>query len=202
MFCIKCGAQAVAGNFCEKHFLERSTLFELDDFTTYFCRQCGTFRHGPVEEQIRSSIKTKNTVTKCEIKTKRVGNRLVVSAACSGYIRPLKSLVTEEKKSFVIIKNKTCENCVKISGNYHESVLQVRGPNQEKVMKKLRYLLPHNSIVAINRLKEGYNILITDKKIAAKTVGVLQEKFSITSSYKLVGQKKGKKLYRNYYAVR
>lgn len=202
MFCVKCGLPAAAENLCERHFLERNNLFEIDSFSADFCRQCQNFHKGPVEEQIRNAIRTKHKITGCDIRTKRVGNRLLVSVACSGYIRPLKNRTTEKKNSIVLIRNKKCGNCIKVSGGYYEAVLQARGERLERIMNKMGFFLPSEAVVSISKLKEGYDVRIMDKKIAAKAATRLGEYFDIKTSYKLVGEKKGKKLYRNFYAIR
>lgn len=202
MFCIKCGSPAVAENFCERCFLHGKHLFEIESFHADFCKQCGTFHKGPIEEQIKSSVKTKNRINKCDIKTRRIGNRIVVFATCSGYIRPLKNPVTENRKSDVFTKNRLCENCIKISGRYHEAIFQIRGSGTEKILKRIMHFLPSSSIVDVKRIKEGCDILVTDKKLASRVATVLRGNFEIKSSYKLVGEKNGKELYRNYYAIR
>lgn len=201
MFCVKCGKPAVADNLCEKCFLLSASLFEIKNFEAGFCRQCGNFHKGPIEDQIRSKIKSKHKITKCDITTKRVGNRILVTVNCSGYIKPLKHIVHGERKSIVIVKNRKCENCIKISGGYYEAVLQARGEHTERISKKIMSMAKE-SVVSVKQLKEGYDILLTDKKIAAKIATQLGNYFDIRSSYKFVGEKKGKKLYRNYYAIR
>ena len=98
------------------------------------------------------------------------------------------------------MKNHKCEDCIKISGNYHEAVIQVRGAAAEKIMKSVK--CPDNMLVRVESVKGGYDIRITDKKKANEIAQLLRQKFTVKMSYKLVGEKKGIKLYRNYYAVR
>ena len=63
-------------------------------------------------------------------------------------------------------------------------------------------MLPSEAVVGVEKLKNGYDIKITDKRIASSVVKQLRDRFDVKDSYKLAGEKKGKKLYRNYYAVR
>ena len=202
MFCIKCGRPAVAENFCEKCFLESRHLFDVGSFETEFCKQCGNFHRGPIEGQIRNTIKSDNKLTSCDVKTRRIGNKIIAAVTCSGCIQQLKKAVTEERKSIAIIKTRKCENCIKISGGYYEAVLQVRGEQIDRIMNKIKYVVPNESIASISRLKEGYDIKIIDKKLGEKISSMLSEKFTINKSYKLVGEQKGKRLYRNFYAIR
>ena len=202
MFCIKCGKPAIAGNFCRQCFLEKERLFELDDFTTKICPNCGTYADGDIENQIKSMIKTKNRINSCSVKTRTAGNRVLAKVTCAGIISPLKSLATQEAKATVTVKKLKCENCIKLLGGYYEAIFQIRGPSTDRIMNKLRKFLPNDSIIDISKIKAGYDIKLSDKKIAAIAIKRLREYFEITESYKLVGEKKGKRLYRNSYAIR
>ena len=94
-----------------------------------------------------------------------------------------------------------CDNCIKIRGNYYEAVMQIRGERAEKLLNKVIESL-QTKIAAIDKIKQGYDVRIIDKKSAAFFVQNIRRKHSVTQSYKLVGKKKGKELYRNYYAIR
>ncbi len=202
MFCIKCGKPAAAGNFCRQCFLEKEKMFELDNFTTNICPNCGTYADGDIENQIRSRIKTRNKIKSCSVKTRSSGNRVLAKVTCDGIINPLKSSVSQCANIIVTVKKLKCENCIKLLGGYYEAIFQVRGPNTDRIMNKLRKFLPNGSIVDMGRIKVGYDIKLSDKKIAATAIRRLREYFEINESYKLVGEKKGKRLYRNSYAIR
>ncbi len=202
MFCIKCGNDAVAGNFCKDCFLKSNRLFEISDFTVRRCQDCGAFQDGDLDEQIKNAIKTKNRIISFHIKKSESTNRIKVDVACSGYIQSLKHLVKEEKRILVIIKKTKCKKCIQLSGGYYEAVLQIRGDNQERIIKKLKKVLKNEDISKTDRLKEGYDVRLIKKSSAPKIVRFLRDYFDVKESYKLVGEKKGKKLYRNYYAIR
>jgi len=202
MFCIKCGAEAVAGNFCRFCFLEKNRLFEIEDFTAYSCDVCNKFERGDVKYQIKDAVKSNNIITNISIRTRQVGNRIYTAVACTGKIKPLKAAVTEERKMIVFVKKRKCENCVKILGGYYEACLQVRGERSERVMRKIEKTLPGKALAGIDRTKTGFDVRIVDKKAAAETVKYLRSYFDVKESYKLVGEKKGRKLYRNFYAIR
>lgn len=202
MFCIKCGNPAVAGNFCKKCFLKREKLFELDNFTVNICPACGNYSGGTIENQIKNRVKTKNTIRSCTVKTREYGNRIIAKVICTGIIRPLKSTVPEKKEITITKRRLKCNNCIKLLGGYYEAVLQLRGPNINRILNKVGKILPEIVVVSVDTLKEGYNIKLADKKIAAKVIRQLREYFSVKESYKLVGEKKGKRLYRNFYAIR
>jgi NMD protein affecting ribosome stability and mRNA decay len=201
MFCIKCGKLAVAGNFCREHFLEREQLFKKpENFRIKMCPICGKGLN--IEEEFKRRVKTDNTLTDCTFREKRVGTLTHVTVTCEGYIRPLKSKVRHSEKFDILLKKLKCDNCIKLSGGYYEASIQVRGDQQDWIMKKIEKLLPGEMLTGVHKLKEGYDVRIVDKKVAFRIMAVLREKFTVKESYKLVGQKQGKKLYRNFYAVR
>ena len=95
-----------------------------------------------------------------------------------------------------------CALHVKLSGGYYEAVIQVRGNDRDRILKYALRLLPKKAIINIETLNEGYNIKIMHKANAATTAKHLRGKFEVKQSYKLVGSKKGERLYRNFYAIR
>lgn len=206
MFCVKCGGVAKAGVFCEKCFLGKEKLFTIDDFTLEVCESCGKVAQhrsaNSLKEAIEQKIKSTNRITKCDISTKEVGSRVYTKILCEGYIKPLKTKVSQTEKSIVTMRKKKCDSCVKLSGGYYEAVLQVRGENQERVMKKIQKFVRNEDITSVIKLKEGYDVRLMHKGSAIKAVSWLRDFFTVKASYKLVGEKKGDKLYRNFYAVR
>lgn len=199
MFCIKCGKPAVKDNFCAEHFLEAQSLFDVKDFDMVYCDLCGLREKG-IEEKIGSSIRTKYRITGKKILMKTVGNRVYATVTAKSKIKGL--MKEETKKLLVMLRKKMCDMHVKLSGGYHEAVIQVRGDGKEKILKSALRLLPENSINSIETLPEGYNIKIMRKANAAAAAKALRSKFNVKESYKLVGSKKGRMLYRNFYAVR
>ena len=204
MFCIKCGKEALKGNFCKNCFLETNSLFEIGGGILYLCEMCNSYHvkksKTDVESFITSLVKTKNVLKSVKISRKEIGNRIIADVVCSGYISGIHK--TERKRTTVIVKRHKCEDCIKISGNYHEAVIQARGENSERILKKVSSMAEPQIIANISRASTGYDIKITSKRKASKIIQVLMNKFDVNASYKLVGEKKGIKLYRNYYAVR
>jgi NMD protein affecting ribosome stability and mRNA decay len=207
MLCIKCGREAVIGNFCENCFLEKEKLFDIEDFTIAIC-DCGSYydeiwqKPRATDEIIRclieKKIKTKNKITGKKILLKKVGNRVFASVVCSGFISPCKKSKEEEKRISILIKIKKCDQCVKLIGGYYEAVLQIRG-DYDNIFDKIKCHLPKTA--RIGKIKHGYDIRFLRKSDAAKVSRKLIE-FEIKKSFKFVTTKKGKKLYRNYYSVR
>ena len=202
MFCIKCGGKAEAGNFCKDCFLKSNHLFDIEDFTALECSGCGKLQRGNIRYQIKEKILTKNVISKYEIDAKQSGHRIVAKVTCTGKINPMRSAVREEKKIIIMVKRTKCEDCIKLLGGYYEAVLQVRGERQERILNKIKKFIYNEDITRIETLKEGHDIRLRSKSSASSLVKYLRSFFDIKESYKLVGEKKGKKLYRNYYAIR
>lgn len=199
MFCIKCGKPAKVDNFCSECFLESEALFEARNTDMEFCDLCG-IKEDEILKKAEATIKTNNTLLDKKIVLKTVGNKVHATITCTGKIKGLSK--TETKNVMIILRRKMCEMHVRLSGGYYEAVIQIRGHDKEKILKKAGRLLPKKSIINVENLKEGYNIKIMHKANAAAAVRHLRQRFAVKDSYKLVGSKKGQKLYRNFYVVR
>lgn len=199
MFCIVCGSSAEADNFCSEHYAERHALFETENFSAIVCPLCGSGM--PTDEDILSHVTEKGRIKSRKIIRKQVGNRIVAKLLMKGFLKH--GIPKEEEHSIMILLRKQkCELCVKMSGGYYEAVMQLRGERKEKILQKLEALATRDDITSIESAKEGYNVKFVSKKKAATISGRLSKNFSVNSSYKLVAEKKGKKLYRNFYAIR
>ena len=141
------------------------------------------------------AIESRNRIVAKSISAAVVGNSLRITAECKGYIKPAKEMKAERKSASLKIKKRMCDVCTKISGNYHEAVFQIRGSNAEKIIKKLQSM---RAGTASGR----HDINFINKKEAAWLAKSLEKEFIVKRSFKQVGEKKGRKLYRNYYSIR
>ncbi len=210
MKCIKCGKnEAEIGYLCKKCFNDEHELFKIKNFQMYICPICGRYKlkewkmsDDPIRSAVIEKIKPLGKIVDIKTTSRKKSGRYFVTVEAKGYIEPNDLLKTERKEIEIKIKKIMCPLCVKKSGNYHEAVIQVRGRNKEKLMRVILATEEMRENVAkIKNLKEGYDILVVDKKVAEERIKNLKG-LSITKSFKLVGSKKGKPLYRNYYAVR
>jgi len=211
MFCIKCGKKAEIGNFCRKCFLERKELFKIKDFHLMVC-DCGSYYDKSwvksdldikdlVKKMIGEKIVTDNKIVNKKISLKRVGNKYIATVHCTGFISNIRK--QETKKVVVTIKKRKCDVCSKIAGGYHEAVLQIRGEKKEMILSKLKLEKPFiEAVVKIERVKNGYDIKMLDKKIARKITRKFGKKFKVKKSQKLITLKKDRRIYRDYYSIR
>jgi len=209
MFCIKCGKEAVTDKFCESCFLEGMKLFSVENIKLYFCDNCEKFHHKrekydneSVEKFILGIIiKSENRLTKKIVDFKVQDGKIECVVKVEGYINPAKTKKSQEAKFNLYTKRRKCENCVRLLGGYHEAVIQIRGKDMDVILDKTKRRYA-KYIVRVEGLKEGYNVKIMNKTIAQKVAKTFSSKYSIKKTHKLVGEKKGKKIYRNFFAIR
>jgi nonsense-mediated mRNA decay protein 3 len=212
MFCIKCGKTATVGNFCDDHFLEREELFKINNISFYICDRCGAYLDGewkPIDNMdnvvagmIEKNIKTKNRITNVDIRLKPFGNKFTATVRCTGLIKPCKKPKTEEKKIIVIMKKKKCDNCVKLLGNYYEAVVQMRGERKDQILDRIKKITNAKTIGSFKEVADGYDLYFIKKADANRIGKSLKKHYIVKFSFKFAAEKKGKKLYRNYFSVR
>lgn len=209
MFCIICNASAVSGNYCKKHFLEKHALFSIENARASFCKDCNTYtykkdRAKNIEELIDviclDTMKTSYKIEKMP-SFRVVGNKILVKLTCVGKINSIEK--TEMRDFMIILRKMLCENCSRKTGGYHEAAIQVRGKNSKKIYEFIMKNLDDKEITNMRNSENGFDVRIIKKGQASALAKFLKEEgFDVTVSFKLVKEKKGQKLYRNFYAVR
>ncbi len=116
-------------------------------------------------------------------------------------------LVEKYKKEGKVVREKyrICEDCMKISSGYHESVMQLRGFEKEEVIKIEEMFYSSGEKFFKKEEKHGPNFYFLRKHAAEKLAKRIQKMFKsveIKKSYKLITVKDGKRVYRNYISVR
>ncbi len=206
MFCVSCGKNATIDSLCDGCFTKQRKLFLFENSEMMVCPECGSYYdsewkpsdslESSVAEFASSHIVKLGSIRSTKLSSKIVGNTAHVSIEAWGRIPPAKSTKTESAVMQIKIRKRKCDDCVKALGSYYEGVIQVRGINAENILKQI----PGGRA---ERVKNGYDIRFVKKADAKRAAQGLQKKrFSVVDSYKLVAEKKGKKLYRNFYAIR
>lgn len=204
--CVICGEAAYRDSFCKRHFAAKDSLFELKVSSVVVCRNCGSYYDGfwkktgclekSIEDMIRRVLGNK---LQARISSRISGNRISLEIDAKGKIRGVEK--TQRKTVTMQLKKRLCENCIKISGGYHEAVLQLRGENAEDAFHRVLGSISGDYIVAAEKNRHGYDIKLLRKDIARKAVKML-EGHEIKKSYKHVTSKKGRAVYRDYYSVK
>ncbi len=206
--CILCGEPAEVENFCCECWTKTHDLFEIESFELKICKDCGSYYdkgewkpseriEDLVSRLVKERIKTENKIKKLEISLKRIGTNYIVKIHAEGYVKPCRILKREDKKIMVRIKRTLCDLCKKKRANAYEAVLTFKVEIPEEVMN-----IVSNYVSKIEEGDKSTKLYIVDKKVASKAVKVLKSMgFNVKVSYKLVGMKKGRKIYRNYYHI-
>ncbi|MFH0832561.1 MAG: NMD3-related protein [Candidatus Aenigmatarchaeota archaeon] len=207
MFCIVCGKNAVVGNFCEDCFLKRERLFDVDDFSISTC-DCGSYYYKGWQKSnkglydlladlIEKRVKTKNKIIKKNVSFKHVGNKIFAKIVCNGMIKPCKKTKEEERDIVIILNKQKCDDCVKLLGRYSEAILQIRGDKKERILNILN--LP--KYATVEKTKNGYDVVFVKRSDSKNAINQLVD-FDITKSFKFIGVKRGRRIIKDYYAVR
>lgn len=202
--CISCGKEATIEAFCDDCWLKNKSLFQIEDFEIKVCRKCGKIldknRIGKYElndESIKQiairKIKTDNKIIERDAFVRKIGNRYSVTIVCKGFIFPCKKQKEESKNIFVKIGETLCELCRKILSEQYDAIIQIR-TNKPIPITQMR---PDK----IEKVKGGLDLYFLYKDKAQKALKLLKG-FKIKRSYKLVGEKDTKRIYREYYSVK
>lgn len=204
LVCASCGKKANIDSFCYDCWLKDKSLFQVEDFEIKFCRKCykildrsNVGSYSMDEESIKrfaiGRIITKNKITEKEAFVRKIGNRYYVTINCKGFIYPCDKQKEESKNIFIKMKETLCERCRKMSGEQYDAIIQIR----------TNKYLPIRNMKAdkIERVKEGINLYFLYKSDAEKALKLLKG-FKIKRSFKIVGEKDTKRIYREYYSVK
>lgn len=202
--CISCGKIATIETFCDDCWLKTKSLFQIEDFEIKACRKCNAIlyktswkKNSKNEELIKkialSKIKTNNKIIEKDAFIRKIGNRYFLTIICKGFIHPCKKQKEESRNIFVKIIETLCDRCRKISGGQYDAVVQIRTNKYVPI----RQMKPDK----IERVKEGLNLYFLNKKDSQKALKLLKG-FKIKRSFKLIGEKDTKRIYREYYSVK
>ena len=203
MFCVKCGKKSEINYLCEKCYMDGKDMLNVEDFPVDKCPKCENYRtkkysHTLIENIIIEKFNLETPL----IELKEMGGKINANIKSSIFIPELKKYSDFEKKIDIRIKARQCANCSMKSGNYHEAIIQVRGENKNNIIKKLTNALKSSEVTKIIERKEGYDIKLIKKSKAASIMKHVKNICDIKTSFKLVGEKNGRKLYRDTYSLR
>lgn len=193
------------GEFCEICIKEKLAKGLPSNVTLEVCKSCGRIRTrdgyaSPNKESIADAISAgvggKWKISIKEFDWKRAD---VIFKQEYGDER-----VKMEKEIEVKVKKPMCIDCYRQTSGYYEAIFQIRGPESkvENIMAKLmKFISTRNTFTSrVDELENGYDIYLSDKKVANSFVEYYELKPG--RSYSLYGVKNGKELYRNIYILR
>lgn len=232
-FCPKCGKPSEGSGLCSQCRIDSTPWFTCDQrVTSTNCPSCGATKvvntwtdtgAGRAElgpEIARSAVHMHKDVKKpvVEITVRDISaNRSRATLALRGilYNKPVEGTCTVE----ILWQKEQCDRCNRISGSYHEGVVQVRAEGRlpspfeiqtaASVAQQIEDTLQSGGerlsfIADVNEIHDGLDIVIGSQHIglliAQGIVARLGGRF--TTHPKLVGEKNGRQLFRITYSVR
>jgi nonsense-mediated mRNA decay protein 3 len=227
-FCPKCGKETnnIIGKECLNCFLKNTELFTIKNQKVLVCKHCNKalikghwddFSEKLIGEEIASKVKVANVgmedikiLIDLEKKEEDEYEALIkVKGIISG------NVIEKEKIIHVLIKETTCDSCMKLNAEYREAIIQLRGPTKEDSKQMMKITLdllnkerekdPLSGTSKVIELKTGYDLWIGSKKAAAKiskyVAKIYNTELKVTS--KLIGEdENGKRKYRFTFCIK
>ncbi len=213
-FCPKCGKETgkFYENLCKDCFLEKiSFLGKIPDrIIIKKCKFCNKFFHdGKGFNSLEDAIGDMLAKILEENKIQSINYRIhenKISLTLNFQVEDLEKV--EEKECLLIVKNITCNSCSLKSLGYHQSIIQVRAPENllEKIFQDIENFVEFfrsydtlSFISKVEKQKNGFDFYIGSKKVASQIANNLKRKYKakLKISRKLAGKIKGKKVYRD-----
>jgi NMD protein affecting ribosome stability and mRNA decay len=230
-FCPKCGStdKPFVKSFCLDCFLEDhpDLVFLPPEIKVETCKHCAKIRvKGKFIEQSEENLinlvlsqlkiseveEPKTTVELLPLEDGKTLAKVFVEGRLNG------APVELEKEAMLLAKTVLCDPCMRVSSQYHEGILQIRGDKktpkerfEEQVLKVGAWLASEEKKDALARVTEikwqktGVDVLIGSKHATKLAAEKLAKEFGTKTvvSSKLLGQdKQGKEKHRFTYLVR
>ena len=230
-FCPKCGSEGdvFIRGFCEKCYFQDNEIVAVPEkIRLERCRRCDKVKFqgkwtDPKISDLIASISKKVKVKEIENpqvlgeivfhSTKETAAHFKISGKIDGTDVEFEKNITLEFKSCI------CDPCMRVTSNYHESIVQVRSSKKitktkmHVILRDINLLLskerkkdPLAEVVAVKTSKTGFDVLIGSKSAGKRSAERLARKYNSTikTSYKIVGRdtKKGKEKKRFTFCVR
>ena len=193
------------GEFCEVCITGKIKEGIRDKVTIERCKSCERIRTPagyavPDKNSLRDAIR-QALGTKCNISVEDYDWKAAnVRFMCVVDGNP----AVFNKKIATDVKRPMCIDCYRRTSGYYEAIFQVRGPRDpvDKMMKKfVNFIETRGAFISrVDELDNGYDIFMSDKKIAStffEYYGLKPKR-----SYTLYGLQRGRKVYRNTYMLR
>ncbi|MCX8158153.1 MAG: 60S ribosomal export protein NMD3 [Candidatus Diapherotrites archaeon] len=207
-FCPECGKSVnkLFDKLCSKCYLELKNPIKVNEcLELLVCRSCGKIKvFGRWLEKNNESLKNfvMNNISFSNLK--------ITDAALDfyqkdyGYDVKLVIRISNNKKEFrfekkfkIFEKKVLCESCLKLSGQYYEGILQLRGNfNKDKLLNEVNSFFEKEkledslaSVVSIEQLKEGIDLKIGSARSLKRLVKNVLSKFNVEvlETYSVVG---------------
>ena len=208
-YCPTCGNYSdkirFFGNFCEDCTKAKFLGSVPKEVEIQRCKSCGRIKAaGAFAEPGSQSLRSAISQQLGRYSVKLLGNPEGSTAKLRISEETPEGVVSAEHDVSISYKKVLCDRCYKKACNYHEAVVQLRGSRQrsERMLEKIaRYFDERDGFVTkVEEADNGIDVYLSSKKLASAFMSRMGLKPVV--SYTLVGVKKGRKVYKNTYALR
>jgi NMD protein affecting ribosome stability and mRNA decay len=194
-FCARCGKTGkLIDSLCKDCYLEKNKVAYANKENLITCSICGKWSSKSKWTDLETAV---SNIVKCRGKIQKmilgVDSKFITVTVKTKIDGKMIDCVLDKK---IKIRKISCPDCLRQRGGYYESIVQMRG-KWEKHMGKLK----QDQISRIEETKEGPNILFVLKKDARRFVESLGSN-NTKYTYKLIGERNGKRIYRQTVLVR
>jgi nonsense-mediated mRNA decay protein 3 len=214
-FCPACGkgTDLLLEGLCESCFKKKRLAKLPEKIKVRICKNCGKVEgtklknldREVIKKLVKDNLKVNGSLKKIGITEMRGVKNLRVEVKLYGLLKD-KIEKTETLETQIIIREILCQTCGKVRGGYYEAVIQLRSGEEKTLVKTLKSLEgainKRGKVTKIEKMKNGFDIYFTPKKILNRVLKNLTEVKEMKRSYTLVTKKDGKDLYRNTVLVR
>ena len=217
-FCPKCGKKGEGfgkRNLCRECWKEENEIVEIPDTVKVeVCPHCGFMKHKnrwiEVDNDSEIISKTLNKYIKdydAEAEFEREEDLIEVDLILRKDLEGEK--VSQKAKVDIKEEKQQCPECSRRVSGYFKTIMQLRGENLEQALRDIEKRSEslqdrRNYVSKVETVSDGYDIYLSSKEITQKILKVLKDNYSLETkrSYKLIGEKEGQRVYRNYVSVR
>ncbi len=224
-FCPSCGSTKgpFVKGFCINCFERKKELVSIPaELKIDFCRNCAMIRlHGKWVNQdeslLKKSVESFVKISPCFEKSvitvelePEDQDQTIAHVTVNGLVDG--QMIVEKRDVLLKPNYSSCERCSKISGHYHEAIIQGRGNPPSSAIEEFRNFFERylekdsfSVIVGIEEKKQGFDLLVGSKRAAKHAVEFVSSRYGaeVKTSSKLIGEdKSGKKKYRFTFSVR
>jgi nonsense-mediated mRNA decay protein 3 len=195
------------GNFCELCIIAKIKKEIPESVAILHCKLCDRIKEGQTFTPIRNGSLSRAMEIEMKLKSDW---RVKARERDDQKIKALFTKMYEGEKVYFEMdipykfRNQTCQRCDRVNGGYYEAIVQLRG-NRERILnliaKLTKYIERRGGFISkIEKVDNGMDMYTSDKMMMNEFFHDYELKPE--RSFRLYGEKKGKRLYRNTYSLR
>ncbi len=190
-------------------------MIEVPRLRLEMCPTCGRirlkrwvpFNVNDLAQWVRRQIRVSADSYTVSVSIRPENGKLLAVYTVVGEIQGVPFRVFGQKEMEVV--KKQCPECSLKAAGYYEAVIQLRGDKVREMLRFLRKYIescggPKAFIARVEEVRGGFDVYVGSRKIAEKAVRRLRQTYNaeVKRSYTLVGERDGRRIYRETLSVR